>query len=175
MKTYKIRVTGDVLETAAATRRVNVSGQVLTFGREAVYLRAAELPSQLADDRHLRVEVLPADTTVPPGSEVIDLKSERLQEPEADIAPPPDGSSGEEIDLKSERLQEPGATVLPGDPEPPPGDEIDLKSERVQEPEADVLPGDPEPPPGDETDLKSERVQESTVAPAAAAAARKRR
>ena len=122
MKTYKIRVTGDVLETAAATRRVNVSGQVLTFGREPVYLQADELPSQLADDRHLRVEVLPADTAVPPGSEV-----------------------------------------------------IDLKSERVQEPEADVLPGDPEPPPGDETDLKSERVQESTVAPAAAAAGRKRR
>lgn len=173
MKTYKIRVTGDVLETAAATRRVNVSGRVLTFGREAVYLRAHELPSELADDRHLRVEVLPAGAAMPEGSAVIDLKSERLQEPEADILPEP--PPGDEIDLKSERLQEPGATVLPGDPEPPPGDEIDLKSERVQEPEADVLPGDPEPPPGDETDLKSERVQESTVAPAAAAAGRKRR
>jgi hypothetical protein len=170
MKTYKIRVTGDVLETAAATRRINVSGQVLTFGREAVYLRADELPSQLADDRHLRVEVLPADTAVPPGSAVIDLKSERLQEPEADILPEP--PPGDEIDLKSERVQEPEADVLP---EPPPDNETDLKSERVQEPEADILPGAPEPPPGDETDLKSERVQESTVAPAAAAAARKRR
>ncbi|HEX3129014.1 MAG TPA: hypothetical protein VH394_16900 [Thermoanaerobaculia bacterium] len=167
MKTYKIRVTGDILETVAATRRVNVSGQVLTFGREAVYLRAHELPSELADDRHLRVEVLPADTAVPPGSAVIDLKSERLQEPEADILPEP--PPGDEIDLKSERVQEPEADVLP---EPPPDSEIDLKSERVQEPEADILP---EPPPGDETDLKSERVQESTVAPAAAAAARKRR
>lgn len=146
MKTYKIRVTGDVLETVAATRRVNVSGQVLTFGHESVYLRAHELPSELTDDRYLRIELLPAGATVPLGSEVIDLKSERLQEPEADIAPPP-GGSGEEIDLKSERLQEPGATVLPGDPEPPPGDE---------------------------TDLKSERLQESTVAPAAAAS-RKRR
>jgi hypothetical protein len=146
MKTYKIRVTGDVLETVAATRRVNVSGQVLTFGREAVYLLADELPSQLADDRHLRIEVLPSDAAVPPGSAVIDLKSERVQEPEADILP-----------------------------EPPPDNETDLKSERVQEPEADVLPGAPEPPPGDETDLKSERVQESTVAPAAAAAVRKRR
>ncbi|MES1241203.1 MAG: hypothetical protein ABUT39_06240 [Acidobacteriota bacterium] len=173
MKTYKIRVTGDVLETAAATRRVNVSGRVLTFGREAVYLQADELPSQLADDRHLRVEVLPADTAVPPGSAVIDLKSERVQEPEADILPgAPEPPPGDEIDLKSERVQEPEADVLPGEPEPPPGDETDLKSERVQEPEADVLP---EPPPGDETDLKSERVQESTVAPAAAAAARKRR
>jgi hypothetical protein len=107
MKTYKIRVTGDVLETAAATRRVNVSGRVLTFGREPVYLRAHELPSELADDRHLRVEVLPAGAAMPEGSAVIDLKSERVQEPEAD--------------------------VLPGDPEPPPGDETDLKSERVQE------------------------------------------
>ena len=135
MKTYKIRVTGDVLETAAATRRVNVSGQVLTFGREPVYLRTDELPSQLADDLHLRVELV---EEAPPGSEVIDLKSERLQEPEADI-------------------------LL----EPPPDDETDLKSERLQDPE----PMDP----GDETDLKSERLQESTVAPAAAAASRKRR
>ena len=143
MKTFKIRVTGDVLETAAATRRVNVDGQVLTFGREPVYLRAHELPSKLADDRHLRIETV---DVAPAGSEVIDLKSERLQEPEADILP-----------------------------EPPPGDEIDLKSERLQEPGATVLPGDPEPPPGDEPDLKSERLQESTVAPAAVAAARKRR
>jgi hypothetical protein len=169
MKTYKIRVTGDVLETAAATRRVNVSGQVLTFGREAVYLRADELPSQLADDRHLRVEVLPADAAVPPGSAVIDLKSERVQEPEADVLPgDPEPPPGDEIDLKSERVQEPAQDTSSGEG-------LDLKSERVQEPEADVLPGDPEPPPGDETDLKSERVQESTVAPAAAAAARKRR
>ena len=132
MKTYKIRVTGDVLETAAATRRVNVSGRVLTFGREAVYLRADELPSELADDRHLRIEVLPSDAAVPPGSAVIDLKSERVQEPVA--------ASDEELDLKSERVQDP--------------ESMD---------------------PGGETDLKSERVQESTVAPAAAAAARKRR
>ena len=145
MKTYKIRVTGDVLETAAATRRVHVSGQVLTFGREAVYLRADELPSELADDRHLRIEVLPADAAVPPGSEVIDLKSERVQEPEADI--------------------------LPGDPEPPPGDEIDLKSERVQEGNAAPEDGSS----GEEIDLKSERVQEGNAAPVEAAAPRKRR
>ena len=49
-KIYKIRVTGEVLETANATRRVNVDGQVLTFGLEPVYVRAAELPPQLADD-----------------------------------------------------------------------------------------------------------------------------
>ncbi len=50
MNLYKIRVTGEVLETTAATRRVNVGDQVLTFGREPVYVRAAKLPSELADD-----------------------------------------------------------------------------------------------------------------------------
>jgi hypothetical protein len=43
MKIYKIRVTAEVLDTANATRRVDVDGQVLTFGREPVYVRAAEL------------------------------------------------------------------------------------------------------------------------------------
>jgi hypothetical protein len=32
---YKIRVTAEVLETVHATRRVNVDGRVLTFGRGA--------------------------------------------------------------------------------------------------------------------------------------------
>jgi hypothetical protein len=77
MKIYKIRVTGEVLETVNATRRVNVDGQVLTFGREPVYLRAAELPPQLADDRYLRIEAVEA---APSGTEVIDLKAERVQE-----------------------------------------------------------------------------------------------
>jgi hypothetical protein len=34
MKMYKIRVTAEVLETVYATRRVDVDGRVLTFGRE---------------------------------------------------------------------------------------------------------------------------------------------
>jgi hypothetical protein len=124
MKMYKIRVTGDVLETAAATRRVNVNGQVLTFGREPVYIRADELPPELADDLHLRIEAVAtvADTDIePPGGEVIDLKSERVQEPTA--------AADEEIDLKSERVQEPTAAA---------DEEIDLKSERVQEPGSTV-------------------------------------
>ena len=79
MKIYKIRVTGEVLETANATRRVNVDGQVLTFGREPVYVRAAELPPQLADDRYLRIEKV---DSAPPDVEVIELlKPERVQEP----------------------------------------------------------------------------------------------
>ncbi|HWM89787.1 MAG TPA: hypothetical protein VN493_03400 [Thermoanaerobaculia bacterium] len=86
MKIYKIRVTGDVLETAAATRRVNVDGQVLTFGREPVYIRAVALPPQLADDPCLRIQALESE---PSGMEVIELKPERIQEPAtASVAPP---------------------------------------------------------------------------------------
>jgi hypothetical protein len=84
-KIYKIRVTGEVLETANATRRVEVYGQVLTFGREPVYVRAAELPAQLAEDRMLRIEAV---DTVPPGVVVINLKPERVQEPETAFVEP---------------------------------------------------------------------------------------
>jgi hypothetical protein len=85
MKIYKIRVTADVLETANATRRVDVAGQVLTFGREPVYVRAAELPPQLADDRYLQIEGVEA---APAGVAVIELKPERVQEPTAaSVAP----------------------------------------------------------------------------------------
>ena len=85
MKIYKIRVTADVLETANATRRVNVDGQVLTFGREPVYVGAAELPPQLADDRYLRIETV---ESVLSDEVIIYLKPERIQEPtEATVAP----------------------------------------------------------------------------------------
>jgi hypothetical protein len=86
-KIYKIRVTGEVLETANATRRVNVDGQVLTFGLEPVYVRAAELPPQLADDTHLRIETV---DSAPPDMEVIELlKPERVQDPApGSVAPP---------------------------------------------------------------------------------------
>ncbi len=83
MKLFKITVTGAVLDTANATRRVNVDGQVLTFGREPVYVRAAELPRVLTDDPHLRTEEVQA---APPGVAVTKLKAERVQEPEADVA-----------------------------------------------------------------------------------------
>lgn len=84
-KIYKIRVTGDVLETANATRRVDVYGQVLTFGREPVYVRAAELPPQLADNPHLRIETV---DSAPPDMEIIELlKPERVQDPAPSGAP----------------------------------------------------------------------------------------
>ena len=159
MKTYKIRVTGEVLETVNATRRVNLGGEVLTFGSEPVYVRAAELPVQLGDDRYLRIEAV---DSAPSGVEVIDLKSERVQEPTA--------ASDEEIDLKSERVQDPTEATTPvAAGETAPGPETDLKSERVQEPTAD------EALPGDEIDLKSERVQEPAAAAPAYAAPRRKR
>jgi hypothetical protein len=73
---YKIRVTGEVLETATATRQHNVDGQVLTFGRDPIYLQADKLPQKLTADPYL--EINPVDT-VPPGNDVIDLKAERVQ------------------------------------------------------------------------------------------------
>ena len=85
-KIYKIRVTGDVLETATATRRVDVDGQVLTFGREPVYVRAAELPPQIADNPYLRIELV---DSAPPDVEVIEfLKPERVQDPAPTAAAP---------------------------------------------------------------------------------------
>ena len=86
MNVYEIRVTGAALETSNAIRRITVDGQVLTFGREPVYVRAAELPPQLADDRYLRIETV---DSAPPDVEVIELlKPERVQEPETAFVEP---------------------------------------------------------------------------------------
>jgi hypothetical protein len=41
-----------------------VDGQVVTFGREPVYVRAAELPPQLADDPYLRIETSVPQTSL---------------------------------------------------------------------------------------------------------------
>lgn len=129
MKIYKIRVTGEVLSTSTATRRCLVAGNVLTFGREPVYLRAAKLPPELADDRHLKIETV---ETVPAGAEVIRLKAERVEEPEAaDTLPGEDPTNK----LKAERVEEPQAA----DPLP----ETRLKAERVELPEAAVTTARP--------------------------------
>jgi hypothetical protein len=117
MSIYKIRATGEVLDTTTATRRTKVHGQVLTFGREPVYVEADELPRELAADLYLKIDTV---ESAPAGAEVIDLKSERVQEESA-------ADPGESTDLKSERVQEESAAA--------PGDDIaELKSERVQEP-----------------------------------------
>jgi hypothetical protein len=85
MSMYKIRVTAEVLETAASTRRVEVDGLVLTFSSEPVYISAGELPEQLATDPYLRIEAV---DSAPSGAPVIDLKSERVEEPAAAATAP---------------------------------------------------------------------------------------
>jgi hypothetical protein len=122
MKIYQIRVTGEVLSTSEATRRCIVAGHVLTFGREPVYVQAAQLPPELAGDRHLKIEAV---ETAPPGAEVIRLKAERVEEPAAaDTLPDEDPTNK----LKAERVEEPqAADALP---------ETRLKAERVELPEA---------------------------------------
>ena len=76
-KIYKVRVTGDVLDTANATRQLKLEGRVLTFGREPIYLQADKLPEKLTADPYLDIQVVDA---APPGVDVIDLKAERVQE-----------------------------------------------------------------------------------------------
>ena len=74
---YKIRVTGDVLDTANATRQLKIEGRTLTFGREPIYLQAETLPEKINTDPYLDITTV---DSVPPGTEVIDLKAERVQE-----------------------------------------------------------------------------------------------
>jgi hypothetical protein len=91
MNVYKIRVTGSVLDTVTATRSVTVDGQVLTFGLEPVYIRAAELPPVLTEDPHLRIEEV---QSAPPGVPVTKLKAERVQDPENAVAESPGKKRG---------------------------------------------------------------------------------
>ena len=105
MPTYKIRVTGEVLETPTATRRCKVDDEVLTFSREPIYIEIDELPAQLSTDLYLRIDLVdcaPAGAHViskkrrPPGpDEIITLRSERVENDDPDI----------EIRLRSERVE----------------------------------------------------------------------
>jgi hypothetical protein len=92
---YKVRVTGAVLETATATRQYKVGDDVLTFGRDPIYLRAEKLPHKLMSDPYLRIDTV---ETPPSDVVIIDLKAERVQ---FESAEPGDGT-----DLKAERVQE---------------------------------------------------------------------
>jgi hypothetical protein len=74
---WKVRVTGEVLATATATRQHKVGDRVLTFSREPVYLQGEKLPHKISTDSYLQIEAV---DTVPEGGEVIDLKAERVQE-----------------------------------------------------------------------------------------------
>jgi hypothetical protein len=104
---YKIRVTGEVLDTPAATRRCKVEDEILTFGREAIYIEVDELPAQLSTDLYLRIDLVDADCVPagaqviskkrrPPGpDEILTLRSERVENDDPDI----------EIRLRSERVE----------------------------------------------------------------------
>ena len=102
---YKIRVTGEVLETPAATRRCKVEDEILTFSREPIYIEIDELPVDLSTDLYLRIDLVdcpPAGARViskkrrPPGpDEIITLRSERVERDDTDI----------EIRLRSERVE----------------------------------------------------------------------
>lgn len=116
MKIYKIRVTGEVLETAAATRRCIVDGLVLTFGREPVYVRADELPEQLAADPYLKIDAV---ESAPSGTPVINLKSERVEEPASAVASADSVLPDDDTDLKSERVEKPAAAPSPIPPAAP--------------------------------------------------------
>jgi hypothetical protein len=93
---YKVRVTGAVLETATATRQYKVGDDVLTFGRDPIYLRAEKLPHKLMSDPYLRIDTV---ETPPSDVVIIDLKAERVQFESA-------GEPGDETNLKAERVQE---------------------------------------------------------------------
>jgi hypothetical protein len=97
---FKVRVTGAVLDTATATRQVKIGDDVLTFGRDPIYLRAEKLPHKLTSDPHLRIDTVEA---APPDVVIIDLKAERVQ---FESALAPGAEPGDETDLKAERVQE---------------------------------------------------------------------
>jgi len=97
---FKVRVTGAVLETVTATRQYKIGDDVLTFGRDPIYLRAEKLPHKLTSDPYLRIDTV---ETAPSDVVIIDLKAERVQF-ESTVAP---GSEpGDSTDLKAERVQE---------------------------------------------------------------------
>jgi hypothetical protein len=128
---YEIRADRDVTAKGpegSGTRRrtVKLPGgpMTLTIGAQPIYLNADILPPEIAGDEHLLTKAVTAES-FDPGTTVIDLKSERVQE--ESVADP--GTPGDTTDLKSERVQEESAAA-------PPDDVDRLKSERVQNPTA---------------------------------------
>lgn len=128
---YEIRADRNVTSKGpegSGTRRRTIKlpeGEVtLTLGAQPIYLNADVLPPEIATDEHLLTKEVTAGT-FDPGTPVIDLKAERVQE-EMTAAP---ADPGEEDDLKAERVQEEMAAA-------PPDDEDKLKAERVQNPTA---------------------------------------
>jgi hypothetical protein len=128
---YEIRADRDVTSKGpegSGTRRRTVKlpeGSVtLTLGADPIYLNADVLPPEIAGDQPLLTKAVTAES-FDPGTTVIDLKAERVQE-ESVAAPPDDGD-----DLKAERVQGPESVAAA-----PPNDDEKLKAERVQNPTA---------------------------------------
>jgi hypothetical protein len=127
---YEIRADRDVTSKGpqgSGTRRRTVKlpeGEVtLTIGAQPIYLNADVLPPAIAGDEHLLTKTVTAES-FDPGTTVIDLKAERVQE--ESVAAPPDAD-----DLKAERVQGPESVAVA-----PPDDDDKLKAERVQNPTA---------------------------------------
>ena len=134
---YEIRADRDVTSKGpegSGTRRrtVKLPGgpMTLTIGAQPIYLNADVLPPEIATDEHLLTKAVTAES-FDPGTTVIDLKAERVQE---EMTADP-GDSGDTTDLKSERVQEESAAAPPDDAAALAAEDK-LKAERVQNPTA---------------------------------------
>jgi hypothetical protein len=83
---WKVRPTPDVLKadgsgTRRRTVKVGEGSMTLTFGKEPLYLDS--LPPEIEQDAHLQVKEVTAQEVLASGGTVIELKPERVQEPEA--------------------------------------------------------------------------------------------
>ncbi|HYU33989.1 MAG TPA: hypothetical protein VEW48_17685 [Thermoanaerobaculia bacterium] len=114
---YEIRADRDVTSKGpegSGTRRrtVKLPGgpMTLTIGAQPIYLNADVLPPEIATDEHLVTKAVTAES-FDPGTTVIDLKAERVQE-EMAAAPPDDAAASPAEDkLKAERVQNPTAVA----------------------------------------------------------------
>ena len=115
---FKIRTDREVSAKGpegSGTRRrtVTYSGGTMTlvFGSQPTDIECDLLPREIAQDQHLLVqEVSPG--TVDVEITIINLKAERIQEPEASALIDP-GTL--DPNLKAERIQEPASMVAPAD------------------------------------------------------------
>ncbi len=118
---FKIRTDREVSAKGpegSGTRRRTVSypggSMTLVLGAQPTYLECDMLPREIAQDQHLLIqEVSPG--TVDVEITIINLKAERVQEPESFATPVDPGVL--DPNLKAERVQEP-TSIAPVEPEP---------------------------------------------------------
>ena len=119
---FKIRTDREVSSKGpegSGTRRRTVSypggSMTLVLGAQPTYLECDMLPREISQDQHLLIqEVSPG--TVDVEITIINLKAERVQEPEALATLVDPGVL--DPNLKAERVQEPTSIVTPAEPEP---------------------------------------------------------